>query len=218
MWWNLRLHTAALAHPDHYKSWFCVHLKALFTLSPGLCLLEKFVLLVSPCDEEMKKYELWTRLCSSWCWNFTVHALSKSVCICGSLSRVFKCSSSLCRCFTVELKLWWRNKTGDMTVPLHLRVNSIQLWAPYVITSVCSYVPLAPPPMHLSSWLPSDVVLCTHRLCISCPTSCVHWPISLSAPGPCPHLCSSLSRFLSLSLCNSSGTRQKEWKHVLQAH
>lgn len=84
MCWNLRateLHTGVLVHPGRYKSWLCVHLKALFTLSPGLCLLEKFVLLVSPCDEEMEKHEPWTRLCSSSCWNFTVRALTKCVCV-----------------------------------------------------------------------------------------------------------------------------------------
>lgn len=75
--------------------------------------------------------------------------------------------------------------------------------------------PTAPPLMHLSSRLPSDValVMCPRRLLSSRPTSLLHCSILLSAPGLCPLLDSPLSLSLSLSascsLWTSSGKEER---------
>lgn len=146
-----------------------------------------------------------------------------------------RCSSSSRRSF--ELKLWKKErKSGDKTVLsfLFCQTRLPQKWKCHQDTflmanwgvnifmtfSILSWTyhqlslqlrPPAPPLMHLSSRLPSDValVMCPRRLLSSRPTSLLHCSILLSAPGLCPLLESSLSLSLSLSLWTSSGNVER---------
>lgn len=87
------------------------HLEAVFKSSPGLRLLVKCVLLLSPCNKGMKKQVLWTRLCLPWCCgpNSMRGDLLHRVCLLLTQSRLQAVDFSLqvFQLFSAEL----RNKT-----------------------------------------------------------------------------------------------------------
>ena len=216
----------------------CVYLAAVFVLSPGLsglCLLEERVLLLSPCQEEMKR--VWTRRClpllcrpalgfrinaRAW-WVHVTHLIVSSAgpplsagvlappggalsWNCKKRKIKLSCDFFAVTCAFAKMKMSHRQLPSSR---LRCKHFSFEL-DPSSPQSAVTPPPPTPPLMHLSSRLPSDValVMCPRRLLSSRPTSLFHCSILLSAPGLCPRLDSSLS--LSLSICTSSGQNKKE--------
>lgn len=223
----------------------CVYLAAVFVLSPGLsglCLLEERVLLLSPCQEEMKW--VWTRWClpllcrptlgfrinaRAW-WIHVTHLIVSSAgpplsagvlappggalsWNCKKRETKLSCDLFAVTCVFAKMKMPHRHLPSSR---LRCKHFNFELDPSSPQSAVTPPTPSTPPLMHLSSRLPSDVarVMCPRRLLSSRPTSLFHCSILLSAPGLCPRLDSSLSLSLSLSMCTSSGKEKKKREEI----